>query len=64
MTKQEMKEWIDNSSFEQLLRRWRFAPAGEPIFQDEIGEYYIKVMGEKRAQDPEEAILASKRIGW
>lgn len=59
------KEWIDNSSYETLLYRWRFSPSGDPIFQGEIGAYYKKVMFEKRdALPPGEAANCSKRIGW
>ena len=61
----EMKEWIDNASYTELLRRWRFAPAGSFWFQGEIGDYYQKVMGERRRKMvPGEHIRASKEIGW
>lgn len=57
------KEWIDNASYEAMLTRWRFAPAGDSIFQGEAGEYYRKVMADKRPSDAEHA-AASKRVGW
>lgn len=60
----EMKEWIDNASYEELLRRWRTAPVGSNWFQGEIGAHYTKVMLEKRKQDPEAAVRVSKNIGW
>jgi len=60
-----MKKWIDDSSYETLLDRWRFSPSGDPIFQGEMGDYYKKVMFEKRdALPPGEAANCSKRIGW
>ena len=59
----EQKEWIDKASYETLLCKWRFAPAGDVIFQGEIGECYSKVMSEKRAADPAGAVAASKNIG-
>ncbi len=60
----ELKAKIDAATYEELLRRWRFAPAGTPIFQGESGEYYGKAMAAKRVQDPAGATAASKRIGW
>ena len=47
MTK-ENKEWIDNSSYESLLSKWRYAPVGCELFQGDTGEYYSKVMKEKK----------------
>ena len=60
----EQKNWIDNASFEQLLRHWRFAAAGDSMFQGDTGKYYAKVMQEKRDSDPNGHVAASKRIGW
>jgi len=61
----EMKAWIDGASYEELLRRWRFAPSGDPIFQGETGDYYTKVMAKKREEiGPGEHTKASKKIGW
>ena len=34
----ELKAEIDSQSFQDLLRRWRFSPVGDPIFQGESGE--------------------------
>lgn len=64
-TEQSLRQWIDTASFEDLLRRWRSAPAGsDPIFQGDVGDYYSKVMAEKRqAIGPSAAVAASKRIG-
>lgn len=60
-----MKNWIDSSSYESLLSKWRFAPAGSPYFQGETGQYYSKVMAEKRKQVGQgEHVRASKAIGW
>jgi hypothetical protein len=62
---QTLIDWIDAASYEQLLRRWRFAPSGDPLFQGEVGEYYKKALAEaKEAVGPAEAVAASKRIGW
>ena len=64
MTKQQMIEWIDNASYVELLRKRRFAPIGDPFFQDEVGDHFHKVMKEKRDADPDEHVRASKTIGW
>lgn len=65
MTPEAMRDWIDHASYEQLLSKWRFAPAGDPFFKEEMGDYYSKVMAEKReAVGPDEHVRASKSIGW
>ena len=56
------KKQIDEMSYEQLLRLWRFAPVGEPLIQGDTGEYYSSVMGEKK--NHVDHVAASKRIGW
>lgn len=56
------KRWIDAASYEELLNKWRFASVGDPMFQGEIGEYYSKVMAEKRKTA--DHIQASKSVGW
>lgn len=65
MSRSEMKEWIDSTSYEELLRKWRFAPDGDEIFQDEIGVYYSEAMAKKKTEiGYEAAAIVSKRIGW
>ncbi|KKL19441.1 hypothetical protein LCGC14_2465420 [marine sediment metagenome] len=60
-----MKAQIDSEDYESLLRRWRHAPVGSPYFQGELGDYYAKVMEEKRRATPAgEQFRASKSIGW
>lgn len=61
MSTESMKRWIDNASYEQLLNKWRFAPAGDPFFLGEIGEYYSARMSELRNA---QHVQASKSIGW
>ncbi len=58
----KQKKQIDEMSYEQLLRFWRFAPVGEPLMQGETGAYYSSVMGEKK--NHVDHVAASKRIGW
>jgi len=61
MNKQH-KTWIDKASYEQMLHRWRFAPAKDKIFQGDTGTYYCRVMREKREKiDP---VAASENVGW
>lgn len=60
----ENKQHIDGLSYYSLLDRWRFAPAGDPWFQGETGDYWAKRMAELRAQDPDGHVQASKAIGW
>lgn len=59
---ERIKQWIDNASYEELLRKWRFAPIGDAMFQGETGEYYTKVMKEKRENTNH--VSASKSVGW
>ena len=59
------KKTIDGMDYESMLHRWRNAPAGHPLFQGEVGDYFAKVMAEKRkAITDAEHVAASKRIGW
>jgi hypothetical protein len=57
-----LKKSIDESSYESLLSRWRFSKIGEPLFQGESGDYFQKVMLEKKELVDHVAI--SKKIGW
>ena len=61
----QQKQWIDSASYEQLLRRWRESPIGSDQFNGDTGEYYSKIMAEKREQvGDDEHVRASKSIGW
>jgi hypothetical protein len=52
-------------SYVGMLRRWRMTPLGNPLFMDESGDYFKKVMFEKKAQLTEdEQVTASKTVGW
>lgn len=62
---EDQKKAIDAMDYVAMLRRWRTAPAGYPLFQGECGKYYAKVMKEKRIEAGGAAhTAASKRIGW
>ena len=60
MIDEKTKEQIDRMSQEELCRKWRFAKAGDPMFQGETGEYFGDKLTEKGGFTPE----ISKRIGW
>jgi len=63
-SEQSMRKWIDSASYEQLLRRWRSAPAGDPFFRNPLGDYYYEVMDRKKAEVGHSgAVATSKRIG-
>jgi hypothetical protein len=58
------RAYIDALDYQALLRRWRFATAGDHWFQDKTGQYWKERMTELRSQDAGAAIRASKDIGW
>ncbi len=62
MTELEMKEWIDNSSYYDLLTKWRFAPIGDPFFYGDMCDYYKEVMARKR-EEHENPSAVSKAVG-
>lgn len=65
MSEDEMKAWIDSASYDELLRKWRFSPAGDPFFCGEVGSYYRQRMAEKREQVGHDGhVAASKAAGW
>jgi len=60
---EEIKKGIDNRTYEEMLRKVRFAPAGHIYFQrGEVATYFSKRMnGLKKTTDH---VQASKNIGW
>jgi hypothetical protein len=64
MIDEPTKNRIDGMNYEQMLRRWRFAPIGDPMFQGETGDYFAEVMKTKKSQlTDEEQVRASKNVG-
>ncbi len=59
-----LKNKIDKSSYETLLRQWRMSPIGSSLFQGESGEYFRETMIEKKNELPDNGVAASKAIGW
>jgi len=60
----EVKKDIDSRTYKELLAKWRFASAGEQIFQGESGEYYKERMAYLRAENPCAAVEASKELSF
>lgn len=62
----KLKAEIDAKSYQDLLRRWRFAPVGDLMFQGESGRYWSDRMKELRAEPGGNSVHvgASKTIGW
>ena len=61
----KQKDWIDTASYEELLRKWRFASLNDQMFSGDTGIYYQKKMKERREiiSDKEHTRI-SKFIGW
>lgn len=59
----EQKQWIDRADLTELLRKWRFAGPGDPLFQGDTGAYFEQVMRTKRDADNEAWVQASKQAG-
>lgn len=61
----ENKEYIDSLSYYELLEGVRFKPLGDPWFQDDTGEYWLKRMKQMRAEPggQERHVAASKNLG-
>jgi len=59
------KKNIDSMTYESMLRLWRHAPPAHPYFIGGVGDYFSKVMGDKKEKLGQEgAVKASKNIGW
>lgn len=62
---ESLRERIDDMPYEEMLSRNRFAPIGDPLFADDTGRYFLKVMARKRSEVGQQAhVAASKAIGW
>ena len=62
---EEMKAKIDIMSLREMLAKQRFAPIGDPLFQGDIGDYFLKVMREKKnAIGNDEWSNISRSVGW
>ena len=61
----ELKNEIDDLDYFHLLRRWRYGPLGDPMFQGETGDYWLARMNHLKSQPDghERAVAASKMLG-
>ena len=61
----KVKAYIDSLSYFGLLGKWRFTPAGDPMFQGESGQYFAKRLSEMREKvGDDEHVATSKALGW
>lgn len=61
----EQKEWIDNASYEELLRKWRYSTFSDPLFHSETGTYFSEALAEyRKTMTTQEKVAISKRIGF
>lgn len=60
-----IKKEIDEMSYYEMLKLQRFSKSGHMYFTGLIGEYFAKVMQEKKEALPAgESVRISKQIGW
>ena len=57
----ELQEIIDKLTYKQLLIGWRYANAGNEMFEGDSGEYWYKRMQEIK---PLNHATISKQVGW
>ena len=64
MIDEQIKKQIDGMSYKSMLDLWRNALDSSPFFHDEVGDYYMKIMAQKRSDvGCEGHVEASKTIG-
>ena len=65
MIEQEIEEWkkkIDKMGHFEMARKWRFAPAGDPLFDSTLplAKYFNERFQKLGGMTPE----ISKKLGW
>jgi len=60
----DVKEFIDGLTHYQLLEKIRFGNVGDKYVQGSVGEYWLATYRRKRDENPQQAIIDSKRLGW
>lgn len=63
MIPENIKKEIDNMNYYELLKKWRFAPSGDPILSGEIGEYFSDKMTSKKYEE-KDPMKISDLVGW
>lgn len=59
------RQWIDNATYKELLKLWRFAESGSEWFQGDTGKHFAEVMQKRRVEAGHDgATQASREIGW
>lgn len=62
---EEQRRWINNASYLELLRKWRFELSESGYFTGELTLHYENVMDRRKKEiGPGAAVAASKSIGW
>ena len=62
---EQMRAWVDEASYEELLMRWRFAPSTDTIFHGDLGRHFVQTMASKKnALAISDQVTISKRVGW
>jgi len=65
MTHDELTHWINTATYVELLRKWRFAPSEDAMFQDEIGVHFAFTLAHRRKEiGAVAAIAASNLVGF
>ena len=63
MTTDEMKAWIDEAPYKELLRKRRYEPAGSPWFQGDLFHYFERALARASLMlSHRERVAASKAI--
>ena len=60
---ENIKQEIDNMNYYELLKKWRFAPSGDPILSGQLGEYFLNKMSYEKEQEKDPSKI-SKLVGW
>lgn len=56
---------MNGASYEELLKRWRFAGIHDTIFHGISGDYYSARMRDAKSKlTGSEQVAVSKRVGW
>ena len=65
MLNEATKKLIDDMPIREMLVKNRFSSISDPFFSGETGDYFLKVMSEKRKEIGDAAWTAlSKSVGW
>jgi len=61
----DCRDKFESMTYTDMLRIWRFSPAGNPVLQGESGDIFEKVFFRKKTDiGDNEATRISKLVGW